>query len=113
VRRGAGIGYHYVTSGKSFMLFSPFVGMVLGAGQLPTPAAILILVIAVGAKILVDLRWYKTPLIGRTSPYVRYCENLERAGESIEQAWLSYAMQLFVFGNILGIGAFALMRWLT
>jgi hypothetical protein len=94
------------------MLFSAFVGMVLGVGQLSTPAALLVLVLAIGAKIIVDLRWHKTPLIGTTSPYIRYCENLERAGESIEQAWLSYAMQLFVFGGILGVGSFALLRWL-
>ena len=94
------------------MLFSAFVGMVLGVGQLATPAAMLMLVIVIGAKIIVDLRWHKTPLIGMTSPYIRYCENLERMGESIEQAWLSYAMQVLFFGGLLGGGCFALMRWL-
>ena len=95
------------------MFFSALIGMILGLGQWSAPVALFVLALAIGAKIVMDLRWHKTPVIGTTSPYIKYCENLERAGESIEQAWLSYAMQLFVFGNILGIGAFALMRWLT
>lgn len=94
------------------MFFAALVGMVLGLGQLSTPLALLILAGAVGAKAVVDLRWHRTPLIGTLSPYIKYCENLERAGESIEQAWLSYAMQLLFFGSLIGTAFFFLMRWL-
>lgn len=94
------------------MFFAALVGMILGLGQLSTPIALLVLTLAIGAKAVIDLRWHKTPLFGTVSPYIKYCENLERAGESIEQAWLSYAMQLFFFGGILGVVCFALMRWL-
>lgn len=95
------------------MLFAAFVGFVLGASKVATPFALLILACALGAKIVVDLRWDRAPLVGTRSPYLEYCENLERAGESIEQAWLSYAMQLFFFGGLLGAGAFAVMRAIT
>lgn len=95
------------------MLFSAFVGFVLGASKVATPFALLILACALGAKAVVDLRWARTPLIGTRSPYVTYCRNLERTGESIDHAWLSYAMQLFFFGGLIGTGAFALMRAIT
>lgn len=94
------------------MFFSALIGMMLGLGQLSAPVALLVLALAISAKIVVDLRWHKTPVIGTTSPYIKYCENLERAGESIEQAWLSYAIQLFFFGGIIGTAFFVLMRWL-
>lgn len=96
-----------------FMIFAALVGFILGASKVATPFALLILACALGIKVVIDLRWEHAPFFGTRSPYITYCHNLERAGESTDQAWLSYAMQLFFFGGLLGAGAFALMRWIT
>ena len=45
------------------------------------------------------------------SPCVVYCHNLARAGEPLEQAWISYAMQLVGFGALLGVAAYAAVRY--
>ena len=97
----------------AFMIFAALVGVMLGFSKLSTPVALLILTAALLAKVVVDLRWDRTPIMGSRSPYIVYCQNLERAGESIDQAWLSYAMQLLFFGGLLGAGIFALARAFT
>lgn len=96
-----------------FMIFAALVGFILGASKVGTPFAFLILACALGIKVVIDLRWERAPIFGTRSPYINYCHNLERAGESTEQAWLSYAMQLFFFGGLIGAGAFTLMRAMT
>ncbi|MBI4203536.1 MAG: hypothetical protein HY527_00805 [Betaproteobacteria bacterium] len=45
------------------------------------------------------------------SPCVVYCHNLARAGEPLEQAWISYTMQLVGFGALLGVAAYAAVRY--
>ena len=93
------------------MIFAVIVGAILGFSGLAAPVALLILAGSLAAKVVIDLRWDRVPIIGRVSPYVVYCHNLSQAGEPIEQAWISYAMQLFIFGGLLGGAAYALVRY--
>ena len=96
--------------GMDDMIFAAVIGVMLGFSKVATPFALLIFACALAAKVVVDLRWERAPFFGFTSPYIVYCHNLQRAGESVEQAWLSYAMQLLVFGGLIGAGLFALVR---
>ena len=93
------------------MIFAVIVGTILALGGFEPPVALLILAGLLAARVVVDLRWDRWPIIGRVSPYVVYCNNLSRAGEPIEQAWISYAIQLFVFGALLGGAAYAVVRY--
>ena len=92
------------------MLFAIIIGTILGFSGVKTSLALLILAASLALKALVDVRWRRVPIVGSLSPYVVYCHNLERAGESTSQARLSYAMQLFFFGGLLGGAAYALVR---
>ena len=92
------------------MLFALIVGTLLGFSGFKAPFAVLLLAAALAVKVLVDVRWRRVPLIGSVSPYVTYCHNLARAGEPIRQARLSYTMQVFLFGGLLGGAAYALVR---
>jgi len=95
------------------MVFALIIGTILGLSGFKTPLALLILAASLVAKVVVDLRWDRLPFFGMPSPFVVYCHNLARAGEPIEQAWLSYAMQLFIFGALLGGSAYAVVRYLV
>lgn len=94
------------------MIFALGVGILLGISNLETPAAIFILVAALASKVVLDLKWDRVPVLGRVSPYVVYCHNLERAGEQVEHAWISYAIQLVLFGAVLGAAACGLVRYI-
>ena len=94
------------------MIFALSVGILLGISNLGTPAAMLTLALALAGKVVVDLKWDRVPFLERVSPYVIYYRNLERAGESTDQAWISYVMQLLFFGALLGAAAYALVRYL-
>lgn len=92
------------------MFFSALVGAVLGFTGIPAPLALVGLAGALAGKLFVDLRWTKLPLVGSLSPFIVYYHNLEQRGESTEHAHLSYAMQFFFFGGLIGIALFALAR---
>lgn len=93
------------------MIFGLIVGTLLGFSRLETPFVILILVAALAAKVFVDVKWEKQPLTGRVSPFVVYWYNLSQAGEPVDHAWISYAMQVLFFGVLLGGVVCALVRW--
>lgn len=89
------------------------MGAVLGFSGLPVHWALLVLAAAIPVKVLFDVKWDHVPVIDRVSPYIVYCHNLSRAGERIDYAWISYGIQLFVFGMLLGSAAFGLVRYFT
>ena len=93
------------------MIFALIVGLILGFKAVETPMALVLLLGALAVKLLVDLRWDRMPLIGLVSPFVVYCRNLERAGESVVHAWITYALQLIVFGMLAGMAAYGAMRY--
>lgn len=94
------------------MLFSLGVGILLGVSNLGTPAAMVVLAAALVGKVVFDIRWDRVPVLGRVSPYVIYYHNLQRAGEPVDQAWISYALQLLLFGAVLGTVAHGLVRYI-
>jgi len=93
------------------MIFALMVGVILGFKAVETPMALVFLAGALAVKLFVDVRWDRMPLFGLVSPFVVYCRNLERAGEPIAHAWLTYALQLFVFGMLAGMAAYGLARF--
>lgn len=95
------------------MIFSGVVGVILGYMKFETPMALLLLTGCLAAKLLLDVRWDRMPIVGTVSPYLVYCRNLSRAGEPVDHAWISYAIQLLVFGALLGGSAYALVRYLV
>lgn len=91
------------------MLFAVFVGLMLGLRSVDIPLALFALTAALGAKLVVDVKWDRVPFFGVVSPYVVYVRNLERAGESPHHAWISYGLQLFVFGGLAGGTTYAVV----
>lgn len=94
------------------MIFSLGIGILLGTSNLATPAAMLVLAAALAGKVVFDIKWERAPVLGHVSPYVIYYHNLKRAGEPVEQAWISYAIQLLLFGAVLGAAAYGLVRYI-
>ncbi|MDH5535162.1 MAG: hypothetical protein OEZ08_06265 [Betaproteobacteria bacterium] len=94
------------------MLFAILVGIILGLRGVETPIAVAILAAAIGIKVVIDVKWERLPYFGAVSPYVVYRHNLERAGERTDHAWISYALQLLVFGGLLGGTAYVVVSLL-
>jgi len=94
------------------MLFALILGAILGFVPVGATTAFLVLAASLAVKALVDVRYDKLPYIDQPSPYLLYCHNLVERGESTSFAWLSYVVQLFVFGMIFGGGLLAFARYL-
>jgi hypothetical protein len=95
------------------MIYSVVVGAILGFMKFDTPMALLLLTGCLAVRLLVDVRWDRMPIVGSESPYTVYCRNLSNVGEPVEHAWVSYALQLLVFGVLFGMAAYALVRYLV
>jgi hypothetical protein len=91
------------------MILAAFIGLLLGLRSVETPMALLILVAALGVKLVIDVKWERMPFFGDVSPYVVYCRNLEKTGEPTDHAWISYSLQLFLFGGLLGATTYAVV----
>jgi len=94
------------------MLFALILGAILGFVPLETTAAFLVLAVVLALKAFVDVRFEKLPYINQPSPFLLYCHNLAERGESTGFAWISYSLQLIVFGMIFGGGLLAFARFL-
>jgi len=94
------------------MLFALILGAILGFVPLSTPAAFAVLAVALVLKAFLDVRFEKMPLFNSPSPFLLYCHNLAERGEQTNFAWISYALQLIVFGLIFGGALLAFARFL-
>ncbi|MDP1674719.1 MAG: hypothetical protein Q8L65_16590 [Burkholderiales bacterium] len=94
------------------MLFALFTGAVIGFIPLPTSAAFLLLLVLLSLKAMIDVRFEKMPLFNSPSPFLLYCHNLAERGEDTGYAWISYVLQLIVFGMIFGGALLAFGRFL-
>lgn len=74
--------------------------------------AFVVLAAALALKAFIDIRFEKLPYIDQPSPFLLYCHNLDQKGEATGFAWISYALQLFVFGMIFGGALLAFGRFL-
>ena len=90
------------------MIFAFVAGIILGVehSELPVAAAVIAGVMMVKAAI--DVIWDRVPVLGLISPFVVYRYNLTQKGEPIDHAWISYSLQLLVFGLALGLATYAL-----
>ncbi len=94
------------------MLFALLTGAVIGFIPLPTSAAFLLLLVLLSLKAMIDVRFEKMPLFNSPSPFLLYCHNLAERGEDTGYAWISYVLQLIVFGMIFGGALLAFGRFL-
>jgi ABC-type enterochelin transport system permease subunit len=90
------------------MIFAFVAGIMLGIqhSELTYAAAVIAVVIAV--KTAIDVAWDKVPFLGLISPFVVYRHNLAQKGEATDYAWVSYALQMTVFGMVLGLVTYTL-----
>ena len=91
------------------MIFAIFIGLMLGLRSVEITMAVIILMAMLVLKLWIDVKWERLPFLGDVSPYVVYCRNLERMGEIPRLPWISYGLQLFVFGGLLGGTAYAVV----
>jgi K+-transporting ATPase A subunit len=94
------------------MLFALGVGILLGVSNMGTLSAIMLLAVMLMGKVVIDIKYERIPVLDRVSPFVIYCHKLDEAGETVEQAWISYGMQLLLFGAVLGVAAFTVVRYI-
>ena len=90
------------------MIFAFVAGILLGIQHSELPYAIGVIAAVIAVKTVIDVTWDKVPLLGLISPYVVYRYNLAQKGEAIVHAWVSYAVQMMVFGMALGLATYAL-----
>ena len=77
--------------------------------ELPFAAGVITGVLVVKAAI--DVIWDKVPVLGLISPFVVYRYNLAQKGEPTDHAWISYSLQLLVFGLAVGLATYALFHF--
>jgi hypothetical protein len=94
------------------MLFALGVGILLGVSNMGTLSAIMLLAVMLMGKVVIDIKYERIPVLDRVSPFVIYCHKLDEAGETVDQAWISYGMQLLLFGAVLGVAAFTVVRYI-
>lgn len=94
------------------MIFALLLGAILGFTALDTAHAFLVLGASIALKAWIDVRYERMPFINTPSPYLLYCHNLAGSGEKTDHAWISYVLQLLVFGMLFGGGLLAFARYL-
>lgn len=90
------------------MIFAFVAGIILGIQHIEPGYAAGVIAAVLGVKTAIDLVWDKVPLLGLISPFVVYRYNLQQKGEPTEHAWVSYLLQMMVFGMALGLATYAL-----
>jgi uncharacterized iron-regulated membrane protein len=94
------------------MLFALGVGILLGVSNMGTLPAMMLLAVMLMGKVVIDIKYERLPVLDRVSPFVIYCHKLDQAGEPVEQAWVSYGIQLLLFGAVLGVAGFSAVRYI-
>jgi hypothetical protein len=79
----------------------------LGAQHTEWPVAVAVIAAVIVAKTAIDVIWDKMPLFGLISPFVVYRYNLTQKGEPVDHAWISYSLQMVVFGMAVGLVTYA------
>lgn len=90
------------------MIFAFVAGIILGIQHSELAYSAGVIAAVIGVKTAIDVVWDKVPLLGLISPFVVYRYNLAQKGEATDYAWVSYALQMMVFGMALGLATYAL-----
>ena len=90
------------------MIFAFVAGIILGIQHTELTDAAGVIAAVMAVKTAIDVIWDKVPILGLISPFVVYCYNLTQKGEVTTHAWISYALQMMVFGLALGLATYAL-----
>ena len=90
------------------MIFAFVAGIILGIQHSEPTYAAGVIATVIAAKTAIDVAWDKVPILGLISPFVVYRYNLTQKGEETSHAWISYALQMMVFGMVLGLATYAL-----
>ena len=95
------------------MIFAFVTGIVLGIQHIEPVSAAVVIATVIAVKTAIDVIWDKVPFLGLISPFVVYCYNLTQKGEATNHAWISYALQMMVFGMALGLATYALFYFVA
>jgi hypothetical protein len=90
------------------MIFAFVAGIMLGVEHSELPLAAGVIAGVLVAKAAIDVIWDRLPLLGLISPFVVYRYNLTQKGETTDYAWISYSLQMMVFGMAVGLATYAL-----
>jgi hypothetical protein len=90
------------------MIFAFVAGIILGMQHSGPGYAAGVIAAVIAVKTAIDVAWDKVPILGLISPFVVYRYNLAQKGEATAHAWVSYALQMMVFGMALGLATYAL-----
>ena len=90
------------------MIFAFVAGIMLGVQHSELPVAAGVIAGVLVLKAAIDVTWDRLPLLGLISPFAVYRYNLTQKGETTDYAWISYSLQLLVFGLALGLATYAL-----
>ena len=90
------------------MIFAFVAGIILGVQHSDFAFAAGVIAGVLAAKAAIDVIWDRMPLLGLISPFVVYRYNLTQKGETTDHAWISYSLQMLVFGSALGLATYAL-----
>jgi hypothetical protein len=90
------------------MIFAFVAGIILGIQHSEPAYAAGVIATVIAVKTAIDVAWDKVPILGLISPFVVYRYNLTQKGEATAHAWVSYALQMMVFGMALGLATYAL-----
>ncbi len=91
------------------MLLVIALGAFLGYLALAPVWALPILLAALIAKGIFEVRYSHLIVFNRPSPFLHYCKNLMERDEEISHAAFSYLLQLVIFGLLAGGGMYALV----
>ena len=90
------------------MVFAFVAGIILGMQHNGLAHAAVVIAAVLAVKTTIDVIWDKVPILGLISPFVVYRYNLAQKGETTDHAWVSYTLQMMVFGMALGLATYAL-----
>jgi hypothetical protein len=94
------------------MIYSLFVGIVLGVGHVPLKIAMPVLLCLVISKGLAEIMVRRNFITGSASPYVLYLEKLKKSHTMGSYPWIGYLLQTLLFGFPLGLIAYSFCSYL-
>jgi hypothetical protein len=89
------------------MIFAFVAGIILGVEHSSPAWSAGVIAAVLALKAAIDVIWDRVPVLGLISPFVVYRYNLTQKGETTDYAWISYSLQLMVFGLAVGLATYA------
>lgn len=92
------------------MIYGLFVGIIMGVGNAPVAMTLLTIPALLSVKAGYEILMRKSWLTGDDSDYVLYVREIEKTETAPARLWVSYTVQLLLFGSLVGYAAFFAAR---